>query len=75
MRLLRRGWAARLADLPVVLRLFVVVAVALALARPQTPQKDDDLELEGIDIVSRSTCPAPWKKPICSPIVWKRPRP
>jgi len=36
---------------PVVLRLFVVVAVALALARPQTPQKDDDLELEGIDIV------------------------
>jgi Ca-activated chloride channel family protein len=51
MRLLRRGWAARLADLPVVLRLFVVVAVALALARPQTPQKDDDLELEGIDIV------------------------
>jgi len=51
MGLLRRGWAARLADLPVVLRLFVVVAVALALARPQTPQKDDDLELEGIDIV------------------------
>ena len=51
MRLLRRGWAARLADLPVVLRLFIVVAVALALARPQTSQKDDDLELEGIDIV------------------------
>ena len=51
LRLLRRGWAARLADLPAVLRLFIVVAVGLALARPQTPQKDDDLELEGIDIV------------------------
>ncbi|MGA7744982.1 MAG: VWA domain-containing protein [Polyangia bacterium] len=48
---LQPGWVARLADLPVVLRLFVVVAVALALARPQTSQKDDDLELEGIDIV------------------------
>jgi Ca-activated chloride channel family protein len=51
LRLLPRGWAARLADLPAALRLLVVVLVGLALARPQTPQKDDDLELEGIDIV------------------------
>jgi Ca-activated chloride channel family protein len=48
---LKRGWVSRLADLPLVLRLFVVVLVGLAVARPQTPQKDDDLELEGIDIV------------------------
>ncbi len=47
----KRGWAARLRDLPISLRLFSVVALGLALARPQTPQKDDDLEMEGIDIV------------------------
>jgi Ca-activated chloride channel family protein len=51
LRQFKRGWASRLADLPTVLRLLVVVLVGLALARPQTPQKDDDLELEGIDIV------------------------
>jgi Ca-activated chloride channel family protein len=47
----RHGWAARLRDLPISLRLFAMVLVGLALARPQTAHKDDDLELEGIDIV------------------------
>lgn len=47
----KRGWVARLRDLPVALRLFSVVTLGLALARPQTSSKDDDLELEGIDIV------------------------
>jgi Ca-activated chloride channel family protein len=42
---------ARLKDLPMVLRLASVVLVGLALARPQTSRVDDDLELEGIDIV------------------------
>ncbi|HEX7599606.1 MAG TPA: VWA domain-containing protein [Polyangia bacterium] len=51
LRQFKRGWASRLADLPVALRLLIVVLVGLALARPQTSQKDDDLELEGIDIV------------------------
>jgi Ca-activated chloride channel family protein len=47
----RPGLVARLKDLPTVLRLAVVVLVGLALARPQTSRVDDDLELEGIDIV------------------------
>jgi len=46
-----RGWGGRLKDLPVVLRLAVVVLVGVALARPQTSRPDDDVELEGIDIV------------------------
>ena len=33
------------------LRLFAVLSIALALARPQTSRVRDDLELEGIDIV------------------------
>ncbi len=45
------GLVARLADLPFVLRLLVVVLVVLALARPQTSRVDTDIELEGIDIV------------------------
>jgi len=45
------GIVARLKDLPMVLRLASVVLVGLALARPQTSRVDDDLELEGIDIV------------------------
>jgi len=45
------GWVARLRDLPMVLRLASVALVGLALARPQTSRVDDDLELEGIDIV------------------------
>jgi Ca-activated chloride channel family protein len=45
------GLVARLKDLPVALRLAAVALVGVALARPQTPRVDDDLELEGIDIV------------------------
>jgi Ca-activated chloride channel family protein len=45
------GLVARLADLPLVLRLAAVVLVGVALARPQTTRVSDDLELEGIDIV------------------------
>jgi Ca-activated chloride channel family protein len=47
----RRGLVARLADLPLVLRLAAVVLVGVALARPQTTRVADDLEVEGIDIV------------------------
>ncbi len=48
---IKRGLVARLADLPVVLRLAVVVLLGVALARPQSSRLSDDLELEGIDIV------------------------
>jgi Ca-activated chloride channel family protein len=48
---LKRGLVARLADLPAVLRLAVVVLLGVALARPQSSRLSDDLELEGIDIV------------------------
>jgi Ca-activated chloride channel family protein len=48
---LRRGLVARLRDLPTVLRLLAVALVGIALARPQTTHVDQDLELEGIDIV------------------------
>ncbi|HXI60492.1 MAG TPA: VWA domain-containing protein [Polyangia bacterium] len=47
----RMGMVARLKDLPLVLRLASVVLVGVALARPQTSRIDDELELEGIDIV------------------------
>jgi Ca-activated chloride channel family protein len=47
----RMGIVARLKDLPLVLRLASVVLVGVALARPQTSRIDDELELEGIDIV------------------------
>jgi Ca-activated chloride channel family protein len=47
----KRGIAARLRDLPMVLRLLTVVLVGVALARPQSARRDDELELEGIDIV------------------------
>ena len=46
-----RGFVARLADLPMVLRVAAVVLVGVALARPQTTRVTDDLEVEGIDIV------------------------
>ena len=45
------GLVARLRHLPLVLRLGAVLALAVALARPQTSRARDDLELEGIDIV------------------------
>ncbi|HVZ73301.1 MAG TPA: VWA domain-containing protein [Polyangia bacterium] len=47
----KRGLVARLADLPLVLRLAVVVLLGVALARPQSTRLADDVELEGIDIV------------------------
>jgi Ca-activated chloride channel family protein len=47
----RRGLVARLADLPLVLRLAAVMLVGVALARPQSTRVADDVELEGIDIV------------------------
>jgi Ca-activated chloride channel family protein len=47
----RRGVVARLADLPIVLRVAAVVLVGVALARPQSTRVADDLEIEGIDIV------------------------
>lgn len=47
----KRGIVGRLRDLPVVLRLLTVVLVGVALARPQSARRDDELELEGIDIV------------------------
>ncbi len=45
------GLIARLADLPLFLRLGAVVLLGVALARPQTSRATGDLELEGIDIV------------------------
>jgi Ca-activated chloride channel family protein len=51
LRAQRRGLVARLAELPLVLRLAAVVLVGVALARPQTSRVADDVELEGIDIV------------------------
>ena len=47
----KRGLVARLRELPMVLRLLTVVLVGVALARPQSARRDDDLEIEGIDIV------------------------
>jgi Ca-activated chloride channel family protein len=47
----RPGVVARLRDLPTVLRLAVVVLVGVAVARPQSSRMNDDIELEGIDIV------------------------
>jgi Ca-activated chloride channel family protein len=47
----KRGIVARLRDLPMVLRLLTVVLLGVALARPQSARRDDELELEGIDIV------------------------
>jgi Ca-activated chloride channel family protein len=47
----RPGLVARLRDLPAVLRLAAVVLIGVALARPESTQVADDLELEGIDIV------------------------
>ena len=47
----RRGWVSRAAELPLVLRLLTVVLLGVVLARPQTSRPDDELEVEGIDIV------------------------
>jgi Ca-activated chloride channel family protein len=47
----KRGLISRLANLPLVLRILAVVLTGVTLARPQTSRLDDDIELEGIDIV------------------------
>jgi Ca-activated chloride channel family protein len=47
----KRGLVAKLRELPLVLRLLTVVLVGVALARPQSSRRDDEIELEGIDIV------------------------
>jgi Ca-activated chloride channel homolog len=47
----RPGIVARLSDLPTVLRLAAIVLVIVAAARPQSTRANDDLEVEGIDIV------------------------
>ncbi|HXU07342.1 MAG TPA: VWA domain-containing protein [Polyangia bacterium] len=47
----RPGIVARLRDLPTVLRLAAVVLLIVAAARPQSTRANDDLEVEGIDIV------------------------
>ena len=47
----KRGLVAKLRDLPMVLRLLSVVLLGVVLARPQSARRDDDIELEGIDIV------------------------
>ena len=47
----KAGVIARLRDLPVALRLFAMALLGMALARPQTSTRDDNLELDGIDIV------------------------
>src|SRR6185295_17918056 len=47
----RSGFFARLRDLPTVLRLASIVLLIVAAARPQSSRANDDLEVEGIDIV------------------------
>jgi len=46
----RRGWVARLATLPAVLRVCVLAILAVAVARPQT-YRNEEIEIEGIDIM------------------------
>ncbi len=48
---LRPGLVARVRDLPIALRLLGVALLGMALARPQTSTREDNLDLEGIDIV------------------------
>ena len=48
---LRPGLWTRLRNLPLALRLFALILLAVAVARPQTSRRDDSIELEGIDIV------------------------
>ena len=44
------GWRAKIAHTPLLLRLFTLILIFAALARPQIPQ-DETAEVEGIDIV------------------------
>ncbi len=46
-----RGFIARLADLPIALRVLAVMLLGVAFARPQTAHPEFDLDVEGIDIV------------------------
>lgn len=50
LQAVRRGWVARLGQLPSVLRIVAVCLIGLALARPQT-YKSEVLEVEGIDLM------------------------
>jgi Ca-activated chloride channel homolog len=45
------GIVARLRDLPVALRIFSIALLGLGVARPQTSTREDNFDLEGIDIV------------------------
>lgn len=47
----RRGFWARLAAVPQVLRIVALLLIAVALARPQTRDRGAEMEVEGIDIV------------------------
>ncbi|MDX2018627.1 MAG: VWA domain-containing protein [Deltaproteobacteria bacterium] len=47
----KKGWVSRLADAPTLLRVGAVALCGVALARPQTTRLDDNIELEGIDII------------------------
>ena len=47
----RPGIVSRLRDLPVALRIFSIALLGLGLARAQTSTRDDNFDLEGIDIV------------------------
>jgi len=47
----RRGWKARLAHLPFVLRLLALTALIFALARPQTKFDEEQVTGDGVDIV------------------------
>jgi Ca-activated chloride channel homolog len=47
---IKLGWRARIAHIPLILRLITLSLGLIALARPQVPQ-DETAEVEGIDIV------------------------
>ena len=51
LRAVQPGWRQRVIKLPKALRVVALALVALALARPQSTLGEDELELEGIDIV------------------------
>jgi Ca-activated chloride channel family protein len=47
---LKKGWRVRCAQAPFFLRLFALIALLIALGRPQVPQ-EETADVEGIDIV------------------------
>lgn len=48
---LPKGYWARLRSLPIALRLFGLLLLAMAIARPQSSRREDRMEVEGIDMV------------------------